>query len=379
MALLARCGMAAGILLLLTRTALAQAGGDIDSGNPWTEWELTPDIVGMTLLVLAVYGAGVWRRRHELTQRHRRQIGLFAAGAVAVFLSLQSPVDTMADRLFSMHQVQHMLLRIIGPWLICWAQPGAMLVAGLPRSLRRSMLVPTMRNTSFRGSFGVLGGPVMVTVLFVASLYVWEIPALHDTAVLNEGVHYVMHVTMLAAGLLFFARVFDSRPPPKGLRYGVRMMMLWIAILTSILAGTVTALKPMVLYHAYDIEGRLFGMPALADEQVGGVLIWIPSSMMFLIVIMMMVHAMGVHEQRMWAARGRWTSSNWAAANWPPTASQMIEQTRARNRQMGLGLAGFSASIFVTTIMVGVMALSFGHAGAVRAHVERPVRVAQRQ
>src|SRR3546814_7633958 len=87
---------------------------------------------------------------------------------------------------------------------------------------------------------------------FIASLYAWEVPSWHNAALLNDGIHYLMHVTMLVAGLFFWWLVLDRRPPPQGLRHGVRLMMLWLAILSNIILGGYTALKHDVLYTAYD-------------------------------------------------------------------------------------------------------------------------------
>ncbi len=349
------------MLLLLTQTVWAHGGADLDSGEAWNAWQLTPDIVIPTLLVLAVYGTGLWRRRSSAHDGRRIQAPAFIAGVGLVFLALQSPIDPIAERLFSMHQLQHMLLRIVGPMLIAWSQPGAILVAGLPRVAKTRLLAPLLSNSAFQGTFRFLGNSIVVTVLFIASLVVWEIPSLHDAALLDDRLHYLMHVTMLAAGLLFWARIFDARPAPKGIRYGVRLMMLWIVILAGIVLGTVTTLKPMVLYHAYDLHGRLFGVPALADEQLGGVLIWIPSSMMCLIAILLVVHAFGQYETRMEKARAGVMPSNPEASL---TGADLIARSRAKNRQMAIGFAGFAVSILITAIMVGVLSLAFGHGSA---------------
>lgn len=371
MAYLRKTIVSAVALSFLAHPALAHNGADIDADNAWQAWRLTPDIVLATLLVLAVHWTGMWRRRAALDRWQLARGAAFFAGVATVFLALQSPVDPIAERLFSMHQIQHMLLRVLGPLLIAWSLPAAMLIAGLPRWARGNVLSPMMSNSSFRGFFGVLGGPVVATVLFIASLYVWEVPAFHDAALLNEGLHYTMHVTMLAAGLLFWARIFDSRTPPKGIRFGVRLMMLWIAILANIVIGAATALKPMVLYHAYDIEGRLFDMPAMSDEQLGGMLIWIPSSMMCLVAIIIVIHTLARYEEYMERVRNRWTPSNSAALAWPVTGAELVARTRVKNRQMALGFAGFSISIFMTAIMLSILSL---HAGQTQRHRTTAIR-----
>lgn len=344
---------------LVPSQVLAHGGEDLTNANAPDAWQFTPDIAIPTLLVLAVYVAGIWRRRHarKITAPWRHAV--FIAGVLAIFLSLQSPIDPIAERLFWVHQIQHMLLRLLGPLLICLAWPPGTLIAGLPRAVRRTVLAPLLSNGPLRAVFHWLGTPFVATALFIGTLYVWEWPAFHNAAVLNDGLHYFMHVTMLASGLLFWARIFDARPAPHGIRYGVRLMMLWITVLSNILLGALTTLKPMALYTAYEVHGRLFNMAALADEQLGGVLIWIPSSMMGLFAVILVVHALGVHETRQDIKRRQWTPSNYDAMAWPSTGAELIRQARTKNRQMAFGFAGFSFAIFVAVLLIGVMSLTF--------------------
>ena len=79
-----------------------------------------------------------------------------------------------------------------------------------------------------------------------------------------------MHVSMLLTGLIFWWRVFDSRPAPKGLRHGYRLMMIWIGVLATILLGSYTALKSSLLYPAYGQGKRLWDLTPLGDELIGG-------------------------------------------------------------------------------------------------------------
>ncbi len=350
----------AGLALsLLPAQAFAHGGEDLTNANALDAWHFTPDIVIPTLLVLAVYVAGIWRRRHARKTTAPWRHAVFIAGVLGIFLSLQSPIDPIAERLFWVHQIQHMLLRLLGPLLICLAWPPGTLIAGLPRTVRRTVLAPLLSNGPLRAVFHILGTPAVATAVFIGTLYVWEWPAFHNAAVLNDGLHYFMHVTMLASGLLFWARIFDARPAPQGIRYGFRLMMLWITVLSNILLGALTTLKPMALYTAYDVHGRLFDMAAMADEQLGGVLIWIPSSMMGLFAVILVVHALGMHETKQEIKRQQWTPSNYDAMAWPSTGAELIRQARTKNRQMAFGFAGFSFAIFVAVLLIGVLSLTF--------------------
>ena len=254
----------------------------------------------------------------------------------------------------NMHQIQHMLLRMIGPMLIALSAPQGILIAGLPRPVRRSVLAPIVSNGTLRAIFRVITRPAAALAIFISALYFWQIPRYHNIALLNPLVHYVMHVTMLAAGLLFWWLMFDRRPPPHGLRYGFRLIMLLLTVLSNILIGSATTLKSMVLYDAYDLQGRLFGFTPLADELIGGYIMWVPNSMMSIIAILIVLNMLARHEVRLDARRTTWSRSNSAALLYPTTAGGLIAQARPKNRAAALGFAILAFAIFSTVISVGV-------------------------
>jgi putative membrane protein len=313
---------------------------------------LTPDIVVPVVLVLAIYATGLARRPGILEARLWRHMAFFW-GVMAIFLSLASPLDAFADRLFFMHQVQHMLIRLVGPMLIALAQPQGVLIAGLPSWVRRNGLGPVLASRAPGVIFGFLTRPVVATLLFVASLYLWQWPRLHNLAILNEGVHYVMHVTMLAAGLLFFWRVFDQRPAPKGTRFGVRLMMLWVAVLANIPIGAFTTFKSHELYPAYDVAGRLFHMSAMDDERLGGFIMWAPSRMMMLLAVLVVIHAWAGYEEKIDDRRVAVALRGTDTLVWP--ASTQTAPSPSKNRALALGLGAFAACVLAATLAIGFL------------------------
>jgi putative membrane protein len=334
---------------LLPVAAIAHIAHDTAATLTWNEWSLTPDIVIATLLATAVYIGGMIRRP-PAARRPWRDAAYFG-GLAAVFAALATPLDHMAEHLFSMHQIQHLLLRMIAPMLIALSAPQAMLISGLPAPLRRGALAPLAGSRVMHAVWGVLMRPVPVTALFIAALVVWQYPPYHDAALLDDGLHYTMHVTMLAAGLMFFWRVFDTRPAPAGTRHGVRLMMLLIATLSNIALGAYTTLKGAALYPAYDVVGRLFGVHPLLDETVGGFIIWVPSSMMCLVAAIIVLHMWGRQEER--AEERRLARPGLAAA--PDTGAALVAQAAPRNRLLALGIVGFTLAMFVSAFVIGVL------------------------
>ncbi len=235
-------------------------------------WDFEPSVVVATAVVAGVYARGMWRRGRR-RRAERGQHAMFLAGTAFAYLVLESPLDALADHLFFMHQVQHLFLMSIVPMLVVLAAPQATLTAGLAGPLRRNVLAPVMANRAVRATFGMLVHPVTAGVVMSATLYFWQVPRFHDAAVRDESIHYVMHMTMLAAGLAFWWPVLDRRAPPAGLGYLYRLFMLKANVMMVVFLGVYLTAKGIVLYDVYD---RIYmpGLTALQDEMLGGAVLW---------------------------------------------------------------------------------------------------------
>ena len=338
--------VSAFVLLLSATQAMAHGGSGLTDDTAWSAWNLTPEVSGLVALTLAIYLRGAIRRRPGATPRQGWRHLLFGTGILALFLALQSPVDAMGERLFLAHQIQHLLLRMVGPMLIVLAYPEAVLIAGLPRQVRKRVIAPLLASRGLSALFSTLTRPWPAFVLFVLSLYVWQVPPIHNAALLNPVIHYTMHITMLAAGFIFFAMIFSRRDTRAGQGHGLRVFLLIATIVSNILLGALTTLKEVVLYAAYDIEGRLFGVAPLIDETGGGYIIWVPASMMTVIAIMVTFYGWNAAEERRFARRYEWTGSNTAALEFPETAAELRIKVDAPNRRMGQSLALVCFTLF---------------------------------
>lgn len=323
--------------------ALAHADGGAADHHLWTAWNIAPEILIGTVIVAAIYGAGLWKQRRKQHAAASWPHVAFFSGLAAVFLALQSPLDALADRSFFMHQLQHLLLQTVSPMLLMLAAPHAILVAGVPAALRRAVLAPIVASGPLLQAFGFLARPWIATLLIVASLYAWHWPPYHDLAVLDNGVHYFMHFSILSAGLLYFFAVFDPRPPPLGARYGTRINILWAAMTANVLLGASLALKDTALYSAYEQAGRLWNMGALEDEQLGALIMWIPGSLACVPAFFVLLRTWGSQEARIEARRARGIPSSGIA-------------TTAANYRVALWLALAAFLGFAGTLGIGLIA-----------------------
>ena len=344
-------------LLSSVSRAAAHGGEGLTGETAWSTWNLTFEISGLIALTLAIYLRGAIRRRTSAAPLQPLRHLLFGTGVLTLFLALQSPVDAMGERLFLAHQIQHLLLRMVGPMLIVLSYPEAILIVGLPRRVRKQVLAPLLANRGLSTVFSTLTRPWAAFWLFVLSLYVWQIPPIHNAALLNPVIHYVMHITMLVAGFLFFAMIFSRRDTKAGQGHGLRVFLLFATVVSNILLGALTTLKDVALYTAYDIEGRLFGIAPLIDETGGGYVIWVPASMMIIIAIIVTFQGWNAAEERRFARRYEWTGSNTAALEFPETAAELRLKVAGVNPRMGRSLALGCFALFGVVMATAITVL----------------------
>lgn len=293
----------------------------------------------------SIYAKGAWRRaqigRPVPPIRHTA----FALGLALLLASVEWPFESWAQESFSVQQVGIMVARIVAPMLIAFSHPAGLLIAGTPRRLRRHLLEPALSSPRWRKIWRFFSYPASVMLIYVATLYFWEIPGVQTVAITSPAVDYLMHLSLLSAGLLFWTRIFERRPAPYGPRHGSRLMMIWLAILAQILLGSYITMKAAVLYPAY---AGISGLSPILDEQNGGILLWIPSSFLSLLGLLAAIHMWGLHETRMDEKRTRWSPSNSAILLYPETGRALREKARPKNRRLAIGLIGFIVLVFGT-------------------------------
>ena len=343
----ARCLPRVAALLAVAPGAAYAHGqkAQIGAGPPWTEWPYAPEIILLGFAVAAVYVAGWWKRRGRSGAPSPLRHASFFAGLATILSALLTPLDTLGEHSFAMHQVQHLLLAGVGPLLFMLATPQNLLVAGTPEVCRAALLAPLLRSGTAHGLARMIGSPTASVVLLVSTIYFWHIPSVHNFSVIDSPTHYAMHVTMLLAGFVFFWRVFDPRPAPLGASYGVRITMGWFATSAGMPLGAYLALKSRALYPAYDWTGRPWGLNALQDETLGGLIMWIPGGVVYALVLLIVIRLWSAREERSELLRRR---------GFAPDSGRSL---RSRNRALVLGLSAVVFVVFASVIAIGSLNL----------------------
>jgi putative membrane protein len=260
-------------------------------------WEPSPTVMIATLVAAVLFVRG---KRHARVSLARQLSFWFGLGTL--YVVLHTRLDYFFEHEFFMHRAQHLVLHHLGPFFIALAYPGAALRAGIPFTLRQRFVRPALAARPVRVALDFVMHPVVAVTLFVGLIYFWLFSPIHFIAMLDWRLYRVMNWSMVIDGLLFWWLVLDSRPaPPARLSPGKRVLVVIAAIPPQIVLGAYIFFTPHELYPVYSICGRAFTwLSPMRDQQIGGLLLWIPGSMMSVVGALIALR----HWMRL-SARGR--------------------------------------------------------------------------
>jgi len=265
--------------------------------------------VGAALVVAALatlYVAGLRRlaRRGRPWQAvKRRHAACFGLGLLALLLALASPLDVLGARLFMAAMGQHILLLMAAPLLLLVARPAVVLPASLPRAaVRRSQrALRVLQAPWLRWVTRMLSSPFVAWPLYVADAVAWHIPPLYEAALHDMALHQVQNLCFLATGLLFWWVVVEPLPDRttprlhQGLRVGLRLITVWLSASANTGLGLFLAWKDTPLYATYagGAWPRPWGLSALDDQRLAGIMLWTLGGLIYLAAAaMLFIHLM---------------------------------------------------------------------------------------
>jgi putative copper resistance protein D len=144
----------------------------------------------------------------------------------------------------------------------------------------------------------VLTFPLLTWLLFAAVNWGWHFSALYDQALENAPLHYFQHGTFLVAALLFWWPVVGADPGRWRLPYPARLFYLFLAMPQNSFLGVALMSAPTVLFPHYLTNLRRWGPSAIADQNLGGIVMWVFGDLVFLAAMACVVAAWVRHEDR---------------------------------------------------------------------------------
>ncbi|MBV8799472.1 MAG: cytochrome c oxidase assembly protein [Alphaproteobacteria bacterium] len=241
------------------------------------EWSFDPFVTIPLALSGVFYIVGIrvlWRRSPAELQGW--QAACFAGGWIALFVVLVTPPHEIGRHLFTAHMIEHEVLMAVAAPLLALSRPVVALGSALQaRWLERLQVSAQSRWISLPWSW--LIRPLNATLLHGAVIWIWHTPRLFDAAVMDPTVHRLQHATFFFTALLFWWALF------RGARRHLGAGAIHIAftmVHTSIL-GALIALSPRLLYVAQTKDAPAFGLSPLEDQQLGGLIMWVPAGAVY--------------------------------------------------------------------------------------------------
>jgi putative membrane protein len=248
------------------------------------DWTLPPWLTGLSLLTAGIYLRG-W---FALRQTRRAQFTLlrlasFIGGLSVLWIAIGSPLDGLADAMLSAHMVEHLLLMSVVPPLLLYGLPAVPLIRGLPSAPMLLILAPMMRSLSLRRFGHWLLTPLVAWIAMNVAFLGWHIPAAYDFALEHENWHVVEHVCFLASSIMFWWCVIRPWPtPPQRSRWGMLIFLVSADIVNTVLSAFL-AFCGRPVYTFYLTRPNPFGSPAIEDQVLGAVIMWVFGSLVFLV------------------------------------------------------------------------------------------------
>lgn len=258
-------------------------------------WRFDPLVTVGLAVVAAAYALAVRRvnRLHPANRQPSHRSWLFAAGLAAIAVALLSPIEAYEGALFSVHMVQHILLELVAAPLLLAAGPITLALRAASPSVRRGLLAVLQSRVVHLVSF-----PVIAWLLFAAVNWGWHFSVFYDQALENEALHYFQHATFMGAALLFWWPVIGVDPSPWRLPHPVKLLYLFLAMPQNSFLGVALLSASTTLYPHYVTNVRAWGPTPLADQQLGGMLMWVVGDLAFLAGMAVVVLAWMRHEER---------------------------------------------------------------------------------
>ncbi|MEJ7798459.1 MAG: cytochrome c oxidase assembly protein [Solirubrobacteraceae bacterium] len=237
-------------------------------------------------LVLVGVLTVVYVRRWRQVDGSLGRLACVLGGMALVLLALVSPVDRLAEQLFLMHMVQHLLLIDLAPILV---------LLGLTKVILRPA---TRRLMGLERAAGVLAHPVFAIGLYVFVMWIWHIPPLYDAALEHSVVHVLEHMTFAIAGGLYWWHLLS--PIRSRRRLGGMGPVVYMAS-TKVLVGLLgigLAFAPNAIYDFYERQPGYWDLSPGTDQAIGGLIMATEQSIVMGIALtFLFVRALGESDR----------------------------------------------------------------------------------
>jgi cytochrome c oxidase assembly factor CtaG len=255
-------------------------------------WAWRPEIMATLALAATVHVLGRWRLKHRGGQQvvaTWRSVS-YLGGLAVLWVALMSPIDVLSGQYFFMHMIQHLLLVMLAPPLLLIGNPMPIMMWGFPAALRKEVGQWLSRGAVFRRVVTAMTTPGLVWFAFVAALVGWHDPGAYEATLRNDLVHDLEHLTFFGTAVLFWWHVIGAAPRfHKPLSAGLSIGYTLSVLPPNMITGVVISFTGDPLYPYYATVARPWQITVQQDQMLGGTIMWIPGSMMYLVAALILL------------------------------------------------------------------------------------------
>ncbi len=193
----------------------------------------------------------------------------FACGLLALWAVVASPLAAMDHHLLTAHMAQHLILMTISAPLILLGAPVIILLNGLPKPLGCFFSRPSVQTLGH-----MVTRPLLCWFAGTATVIAWHMPALFELGMTGRW-HEVEYGCFFTAGILFWLPVIQPWPSLTAWSTWGVPLYLFLATLPCDALSAFLTFRDRVVYPHYQSMHLFFDIPALADQQFAGALMWV--------------------------------------------------------------------------------------------------------
>lgn len=234
--------------------------------------------VGALVVVLGIgYAVGLERvLGHPQARRQVWRAPATILGTLALLVVTMPPLAESLEERLSTHMAQHLVIISVATPLLAIGSPGQVLLAALPRGLRR-------RLTGAVHGVRIGAWPVpAVWLVSIGTLWLWHLPAAYDAAVRSETVHLLEHVCFFVSAWLFWVVLVRlARTPGRDIAAAAYVAA---AVPPGAALGAVLTFADHPIYPDQAAEAYARGIDPLLDQRIAGIVMWVPLDLVYLAV-----------------------------------------------------------------------------------------------
>jgi putative membrane protein len=254
-------------------------------------WQPHPDVLLLVGLLVAGYAIALTRLGPRTLPAGaavatRFQITCFGLGAFAILLAADWPMHDLAEGyLYSVHMVQHLTMTMVA---------APLLLLGTPGWLARWLLKPRWLFRSVRWMSRFIPALILFNVVIV--LVHW--PAMVDLTLRSGWAHLIAHAVLLLSAFIVWMPIVSPLPEIPRLVAPLRMAFLFLQSVVPTIPASFLTFGSRPLYRRYESLPKLWGISALDDQLIAGLIMKIGAGLLLWALIAVIFFRWAAAEER---------------------------------------------------------------------------------